>query len=75
MLNVIENWESPDGSVYPSGWNLKIPDKQIELSIFPRIKNQLMTVTVEYWEGSVRISGTKNGNEVSGYGYVELTGY
>ena len=28
-----------------------------------------------YWEGSVRVSGTSNGNAIAGEGYVELTGY
>jgi predicted secreted hydrolase len=74
-LVITDYWESPEGSVYPSGWKLQIPDKDLNLLISPRVKNQLMDVTVTYWEGSVNISGTKNGRDIGGYGYVELTGY
>jgi predicted secreted hydrolase len=74
-LSPTDFWESPAGALYPSGWKLQIPDKQIELNVLPQVKNQLMDVTVKYWEGAVQISGTKNGKKITGYGYVELTGY
>ena len=75
VLNVNDYWESPTGEQYPSGWRLQIPEKEIDLTIIPAIKNQLMDVAVRYWEGSVKIEGTKFGSRISGKGYVELTGY
>jgi hypothetical protein len=30
---------------------------------------------VTYWEGAIRINGTRAGNPVRGTGYLELTGY
>jgi len=75
VLEVTDYWESPDGEKYPSGWNLQIPSKEIDLKITPTVKSQLMDVAVRYWEGSVKIEGTKNGNAINGRGYVELTGY
>ncbi|HSL88928.1 MAG TPA: lipocalin-like domain-containing protein [Ignavibacteriaceae bacterium] len=75
ILNVNDYWESPTGEKYPSGWRFRIPAKEIELAITPAIKNQLMDVAVRYWEGSVKIEGTKSGSRISGRGYVELTGY
>ena len=75
VLEVTGYWESPDGEKYPSGWNLQIPSKEIDLKITPTVKNQLMDVAVRYWEGAVKIEGTKNGNAINGRGYVELTGY
>jgi predicted secreted hydrolase len=30
---------------------------------------------VTYWEGEVKIDGTKNRTPVAGRGYAELTGY
>jgi predicted secreted hydrolase len=30
---------------------------------------------VTYWEGSVAVAGSKNGQSIKGEGYVELTGY
>ncbi|MGB5288364.1 MAG: lipocalin-like domain-containing protein [Ignavibacteriaceae bacterium] len=75
ILNVNDYWKSPTGEKYPSGWRLQIPEKEIDLNIIPAIKNQLMDVAVRYWEGSVKIEGTKSGSRISGKGYVELTGY
>lgn len=74
-LNVLDHWISPNGSKYPSGWELKIPKMEIELKITPNLKEQLMDVTVTYWEGSVNFEGNKTGRTISGKGYVELTGY
>ena len=75
VLEVTDYWESPTREKYPSGWNLQIPSKEIDLKITPAVKNQLMDVAVRYWEGSVKIEGKKNRNRVNGRGYVELTGY
>ncbi len=75
VLNVEEYWTSPSGEKYPSGWRLKIPSGNIDLKITPAVKNQLMNVSIRYWEGSVVIEGTKNNSKVTGRGYAELTGY
>jgi len=75
VLGVTGYWESPDGTKYPSGWNLRIPSKEIDLKITPAVRNQLMDVAIRYWEGSVKIEGTKSGSKTAGRGYVELTGY
>ncbi|MDZ7625723.1 MAG: lipocalin-like domain-containing protein [Ignavibacteriaceae bacterium] len=75
VLEVTDYWESPDGEKYPSGWNLQIPSKEIDLKITPAVKNQLMDVAIRYWEGSVKIEGTKSNTDIRGRGYVELTGY
>ncbi|HSW55477.1 MAG TPA: lipocalin-like domain-containing protein [Ignavibacteriaceae bacterium] len=75
VLEVNDYWESPTGEKYPSGWNLQIPSKEIDLKITPAVRNQLMDVAIRYWEGSVKIEGTKSGSKTAGRGYVELTGY
>lgn len=75
ILKVTDYWLSPTGEKYPSGWSFRVPSKEIDLKITPAVKNQLMDVALRYWEGSVKIEGTKNGNRVNGRGYVELTGY
>jgi predicted secreted hydrolase len=74
-LEVTDYWESPSGVEYPSGWQLDIPDESIKLEISPVLKNQLMDITIKYWEGAVKIDGTRDGKPLSGKGYVELTGY
>lgn len=74
-LDVIEYYKNDNGSEYPSKWVLNIPNEKINLTITPKLKDQELKVTVRYWEGAVKVKGTKNGTAISGQGYVELTGY
>ena len=74
-IEIKNYWESPSGVKYPSGWNLNIPSKNIFLKITPAVSNQLLDVSIKYWEGAVKIEGTKDNSKISGRGYVELTGY
>ncbi|MBT3450105.1 MAG: carotenoid 1,2-hydratase [Bacteroidetes Order II. Incertae sedis bacterium] len=70
------NWTSPkSGITYPSRWTLSIPSESVELEITPRIPNQELNVTIQYWEGAVSVEGISNGSPVTGSGFVELTGY
>lgn len=74
-LDVMEMWKSPySGDEYPSGWKLSV-DNRIMLTILPKMKNQELDAAVRYWEGAVEITGIWADNDVSGNGYVELTGY
>lgn len=75
QLRVTDNWKSSSGTNYPSGWELKIPSENIDLKIIPAVKDQLLNVSIKYWEGSVKIEGVKNNSKITGRGYVELTGY
>ena len=73
-------WQSPNtAAVYPVAWQLDIPGKQLNLKVTANMRNQEMrtpqTTGVDYWEGSVSVTGTAGGRVVSGAGYVELTGY
>jgi predicted secreted hydrolase len=82
----VTTWTSPKtGVTYPSTWSVKIKaDSQkgvpeLDLTYRPIIPNQELdtrgsTATI-YWEGDTVISGTKNGQPLTGSGYVELTGY
>jgi predicted secreted hydrolase len=75
-LTVRDTWRSPrSGAVYPAGWELTIPSREIGLTITPRLDDQELAVAVVYWEGTVEVSGTQAGQPLSGSGYVELTGY
>jgi predicted secreted hydrolase len=70
------SWRSPrSGGVYPSGWVIKIPDEELSLDIQPYLKDQELNLSFDYWEGAVKIDGTWGGQQISGNGYVELTGY
>jgi predicted secreted hydrolase len=70
-------WTSPlDGSRYPSGWRIRVPERGWDLRVEPAVLDQELRVAFRYWEGSVRVSGVGEGTRpVAGRGYVELTGY
>ncbi len=73
-------WTSPHTSgVYPSGWQVGVDTPSLALTLTPELLDQELVTTqstgVAYWEGAVSISGTAEGQPVTGEGYVELTGY
>lgn len=69
-------WRSPHSNgEYPSRWRIQVPSVGLDLRVQPQLADQELNVTVVYWEGSVRVSGEREGRPISGYGYVELTGY
>ncbi len=77
---VLERWKSPrSGAVYPVGWRLQIPAHGIDVTVIPRLNDQELVTTrstgVTYWEGAIRVEGTRRGRAVAGEGYLELTGY
>jgi predicted secreted hydrolase len=74
-ITVTDTWESPEGGVYPSAWTLRLPQKDLSLDIRPVMADQELFTTVRYWEGAVDVEGERDGNPVTGRGYVELTGY
>lgn len=69
-------WRSPDtGARYPVGWRLEVPSHAMRLELEPLLDGQEMDLSVDYWEGAVRVSGTRSGEPLAGYGYLEMTGY
>ena len=75
-IDATGEWTSPrTGIVYPSGWRVELPSAGLALTITPLVRDQEMNVSYVYWEGAVTITGTEQGQPVTGRGYVELTGY
>jgi len=75
-LRAVDTWRSSNsGAEYPSEWLLEVPSLDLKLEIKPFLADQEMDVSYIYWEGAVKIEGTISGRQVSGIGYVELTGY
>lgn len=74
----------PDGSVIltplelaqvaqrdiPIKWNVKIPDRRIDVEVTALTPKAWMGTSFEYWEGPVTVSGSH-----AGRGYLEMTGY
>ncbi len=76
VIDVLDHWHSAhSGATYPSGWHVRIAKERLDLQVTPYIQNQELPLTVTYWEGASRITGTSNGQPINGNGYVELTGY
>ena len=74
-IRVEDEWQSPAGGTYPARWAIELPERGLTLRISPVIADQELFTTVRYWEGAVDVEGEHNGHEISGRGYVELTGY
>ncbi|MBI4328412.1 MAG: hypothetical protein HY685_00935 [Chloroflexi bacterium] len=79
-LEVLGRWESPHtGAVYPGAWRLRLSQQGLDLRLTPIVADQEMAkvqpVASAYWEGKVKVAGTRNGVPVTGQAYVELVGY
>jgi predicted secreted hydrolase len=65
--------------VYPVEWRLLLPSRAIDINVSAAFDEQelhtLESTGVVYREGSVRVTGTRGGKNVSGRGYLEMTGY
>ncbi len=75
-VDVRDRWQSPKTKArYPSRWHLVIPSEGLDFDIQPYLAEQELDVSVRYWGGAVKVSGTKYGEPVNGSGCVELVGY
>jgi predicted secreted hydrolase len=75
-IQVQDSWRSSEsGAEYPSQWRIAVPAIDLQLQIQPILSDQEMKVSYTYWEGAVDVQGILDGNDVSGSGYVEMTGY
>ena len=79
-LSPSQTWKSKNsGGIYPISWDIKIPPLAISLNVKSAIPNQEFvsrsSLGINYWEGLIEVSGIKNDTEVSGLGYLEMTGY
>jgi predicted secreted hydrolase len=77
---VLDYWKSPKtGVVYPIHWQVIIPSQRLKLDVNAPLADQELdtakSTRVTYWEGTVDVTGTKAGKEITGEGYLELTGY
>lgn len=62
--------------IYPLDWDITIPVDDWSLKVTTKVDDQEMhNIAQNYWEGATSITGTRNGENVQGVGYTELTGY
>jgi predicted secreted hydrolase len=75
-VEVLDYWQSPIDEVsYPSGWRIRVPDRDIDLVVEPVMANQELYGVFRYWEGAVRCNDAETESPPVCTGYVELTGY
>ena len=73
-------WRSPaSGAAYPTEWGVELPRHGLRLNVRAAFDNQELrtpaSTGVTYWEGSISVEGTDGIRNVSGRGYLEMTGY
>ncbi len=76
-LESAASWKSAaTGASYPMQWRIRLPKLSVDLEVSVRLKDQeLRLAPIAYWEGAVRASGNREGRELTGKGYLEMTGY
>lgn len=71
-MTPLRYWRSEaTGVTYPVDWRVQVPAEHLDFQVKARMPNQELDLRVRYWEGAVSASG----ENVSGRGYLELTGY
>jgi predicted secreted hydrolase len=79
-IEVLGRWRSPkSGGTYPAKWRIVVKTGDLDITVMPLIANQELitgrSTGITYWEGVVAARGKSGGRDVTGEGYVELTGY
>ncbi len=79
-LQPLESWKSPHtGAAYPTRWRVSVPSLEADLVVWALLDDQelrtKLSTGVVYWEGAVEVRGRWRGRDVSGKGYLEMTGY
>jgi len=69
-------WTSPHtGARYPVSVAVEIPAAELRLQTRPLLEDQELRLSFRYWEGAVTATGRAGAAEITGRGYLELTGY
>jgi predicted secreted hydrolase len=79
-LTPVELWKSAaSGERYPTKWCISVPPLKLDLVEHTRLQDQELfsrePVSPTYWEGAVEYAGHMGLRNVSGVGYLEMTGY
>lgn len=67
------------GGVYPIAWSIAVPKLDLVLEASTRVQDQELIserkIGPSYWEGLMDFRGRQHDRDLSGRGYLELTGY
>lgn len=64
------HWHNVAGREVPTDWAVRLPDKEVDVTVRAMNRQAWMGLSIPYWEGPVTIEGTHRGR-----GYLEMTGY
>jgi predicted secreted hydrolase len=75
-----ETWTSPaTHATYPIAWKIVVPKLEIELEAHTSLAAQELTgktsIAPSYWEGAITLGGHRGKTQLTGVGYLEMTGY
>jgi predicted secreted hydrolase len=78
-VEALGEWTSPHTNrTWPSGWRIELEGNTV-IELRPTVLDQELdtraTTGVAYWEGSQRVTATRDGQVLGGEAYVELTRY
>ena len=66
-------------AVYPIRWRVTVPSLKFAADVATPLQQQELagntTWSPNYWEGAVRLTGTRGTKPIAGVGYLEMTGY
>jgi len=63
-------WHNVAGRSVPVGWQVRLPDRGVDVTLRAVNPDAWMATSVPYWEGPVTLTGSHDG-----VGYLEMTGY
>ena len=74
------SWKSErSGGVYPMGWEVEVPAHGLRLRVTPYARAQEIeskgSTGITYWEGGVFAKGVSSEKNLTGVGFIEMTGY
>jgi predicted secreted hydrolase len=80
ILQPLEKWTSPvTRTTYPIQWKIAVPSLGLEAEVKTPLASQELASSAkfspDYWEGSIVLTGRRNGQPLGGVGYLEMTGY
>ena len=75
-IAITREWTSPITRItFPAHWQMGIAALDVKIEVTPRLADQEWRGRFRYWEGAVKVAGTRGSTPLAGFGYVELTGY
>jgi predicted secreted hydrolase len=71
----LKYYSKETGSEYQLGFDLDLPEFNLQLRIIPiNEKQEMIFGSINYWEGGIKVVGFQAGNKISGQGFMELVG-